>query len=113
MQLLVRAGSSRSATTAFPPGEMDDSDIETRLLAGDRLAIYDAVIAAANRLERLSRELSEVLAEDPDAMARLAELRACKRAGICTATICSGRWNNASATECSGKSRGKPRRSVV
>lgn len=107
--LLGRANRSKSATKTFAPGEIDEDNIDLRISSGDRLAIYDAVVAAINALQHCRDELGGVLVEDPDAMARLAELRACKRAAVCTASICSSRWGRkeAAATDCSGKKRAR------
>jgi hypothetical protein len=113
--LLNRANRSKGATNTFAPGEIDDDNIDLRIASGDRLAIYDAVVSAITDLQHCREELGTVLVEDPDAMARLAELRACKRTAACTAVICSNRWGqkkDAAATDCSGKKRkrtaGKP-----
>lgn len=112
--LLNRANRSKGATQTFAPGEIDDDNIDLRIASGDRLAIYDAVVAAITDLQHCRDELGTVLVEEPDTMARLAELRACKRTAACTAAICSSRWGqkDAAATDCSGKKRkrtaGKP-----
>lgn len=113
--LLNRANRSKGATKTFAPGEVDDENIDLRIASGDRLAIYDAVVSAITDLQQCREELGTVLVEDPDTMARLAELRACKRTAACTAVICSNRWGqkkDAAATDCSGKKRkrtaGKP-----
>lgn len=113
--LLNRANRSKGATRTFAPGEIDDDDLDLRIASGDRLAIYDAVVSAITDLQHCREELGAVLVEDADTMARLAELRACKRTAACTATICSNRWGqakDAAATDCSGKKRkrtaGKP-----
>lgn len=113
--LLNRANRSKGATKTFAPGEIDDDNIDLRIASGDRLAIYDAVVSAITDLQQCREELGTVLVEDADTMARLAELRACKRTAACTAVICSNRWGqkkDAAATDCSGKKRkrtaGKP-----
>jgi len=82
--------------------------IERRISAGDRLAI-DAVLAeAAEEIDRIRGELSEVLGEDRHTLARLAGIRAAKAEG-CEAVICSSRWNKeAGRTDPAGK---EPQRS--
>ncbi len=106
IELLSRCERSLSCTQAFPPGELEEDDIDGRIASGDRLAIHDALSQAVNDLSKSQELLGEVLVEDAETLARLRAITEAKAAGLCTATICSSRWNRkAAATDRSGTKR--------
>lgn len=82
--------------------------VQQRMAKGDREAIYDAIVEASTELDTLRERIGKHLScSDTDALGRLAELRAAKACGACTATICSSRWGQkeTAATDRCGKER--------
>lgn len=55
--------------------DADGMTIDARIAAGDRIAVVDAAVEAGTMLLELAAEMSELLADDRDALVRLAEVR--------------------------------------
>lgn len=105
--LAYAAQQSRGCTAVLTLEQKDSLTILQRIAMGDREAIYDSIVLAVTKLESLRESIGQLLSDsDEDALARLAELRAAKAAGQCTATICSSRWiKDAASKDRRGKER--------
>jgi len=95
----------------LPLDQADDLSIDERIKAGDRTAIYDAIVEAIAGLEAVRNQAAEIAAGDPAAMERLRELQEIKRRDGCKASICSSRWfrQETAGSEASGKERQRSR----
>lgn len=74
-----RAINSEGCTKRLGVAEVEDLSIDRRIDAGDREAIYDAVVEAREQLDDLREQIGQLLVENADTLDRLAQLQAAKR----------------------------------
>lgn len=73
--LCGRALNSERSTLSIPLDTQSDMSLDERINAGDREAIYDAIVEAMSDLEGVRRDIGTLLVEDADVLDRLAEVR--------------------------------------
>lgn len=73
-ELIRRAAVAETARDALPVVRTAGRTIDTRLTHGDRLAIYDAMVDAVEKLEAIRDRLADVLVDDADILRRLRSL---------------------------------------
>jgi len=74
-----QAFNSVHATTRLTVDEADDLTIDERIAAGDREAIYDAIVEAREQLNDLREKIGTLLVESTDTLDRLHALRSAKQ----------------------------------
>jgi len=77
--LYGHAINSERCTRRLTVAESEDLTLAQRIDAGDREAIYDAIVEACEVLDALREQIGESLADNCDTLDRLAELQAAKR----------------------------------
>jgi hypothetical protein len=66
---------SEQSTRSIPLDQQDGMSLDERIDAGDREAIYDAIVEAMSELEGVRRDIGTLLVEDADVLDRLAVLK--------------------------------------
>lgn len=73
-----RAFNSADATGRLTIDQADDLTLEARIAAGDREAIYDAIVEAREQLDQLREQIGNLLVESTETLDRMHELRTAK-----------------------------------
>jgi hypothetical protein len=93
----------------MPLHESDDMTIDQRIAAGDREAIYDAIVEAREALDIVRDDIGTLLADDPTTLERLRELSAKRVRHGEPQERRPRRKKDAAATDRSGKERQRSR----
>ena len=74
-----QAFNSVHASTRLTVDQADELTIDQRIAAGDREAIYDAIVEAREQLNELRERIGTLLVESTDTLDRLNALRSAKQ----------------------------------